>query len=225
MELKQRKKLYTLFSKMTTIFPSFYIIKPYYVVTKESGKPYMAELDEKWIPLLEEFFGEFTVLHVKDIKLVKKVIAGPTRKDDPETFPKLEDQFYHVTNPRELFEVKELFTSRMKSVTDTPKWESFLLSEDPEENEKLLKSLFVDNSYVNFKPKGDEFVPMIILTTSLIPLVSEKNYNNLYYCCKKVIEGLYEIIFDFQFEMFRLYMYHTYIPIEITVGGDNNEES
>lgn len=216
MEKSHVKKLYTLLSKMTNLFTSFYVMKPSYVITKNNEKPFLVELTEDYMELLKELFGDFEILFVHDIKVLKKVLNGPKEKDDLSKFPKLEDQFYVVTNPRETFELRALLGDRLESIKNKDKWESFLLSDDETTHEELVKSIFIDNNYVNFKPKGEIDSPLLILTKALLPLVTEKNCSDLYYAVQEIIEGkLYQIVFDFQHDLFRLYMYHNYIPIEV----------
>lgn len=212
MDPKKVKKIYTLLSKITNIFTSFYVLKNGYILTKDIEKPFLVQIDSEYIELFEELFGKFNIVGVYDIKILKKVLNGPKEKDDPKTFPKLEDQFYLLTLEREINEVKNLLTEMITNINQCETWESFLLSDDEEKNEVLIKSLFTDNNYINFKPKDTEDSPDIILTKSLIPLVTEKNYTSLYYASKKKGDNLYMIIFDLQFELFRLYMYHYYVP-------------
>lgn len=212
MDQKRVKKLYTLLSKMTNVFTSFFVIRNGYILSKDVDKPYLIQIDNGWIELFEELFGKFTVVGVYDIKILKKVLMGPKEKDDPNTFPKLEDQFYHVTLQRELDEIKTLLTTKINDINACQKWESFMLSNDPEKNRAMMVSLFKDNNYVNFTPKDNSDSPDLILTKSLIPLVSEKNYVDLYYSTMKKHTDLYMIVFDLQFELFRLYMFHYYVP-------------
>lgn len=212
MDPKRVKKLYTLLSKITNIFTTFYVFKNGYILTKDLEKPFLVQIENEWVELFEELFGKFDIVCVYDIKILKKVLNGPKPKDDLKTFPKLEDQFYLVIQQREIDEIKNLLIEKVNCINDCDKWESFLLSDDEAKNEVLLKSLFTDNDYINFKPKDNEDGPDIILTKSLIPLVSEKNYTSLYYSSKKKSDDLYLIIFDLQFELFRLYMYHYYVP-------------
>lgn len=212
MDPKHIKKLYTLLSKVTNVFTSFYVIKNGYLLTKDIEKPFLIQLDTEWIDLFEELFGKFTIVGVYDIKVLKKVLNGPKEKDDPKTFPKLEDQFYHVSLQREIDEITKLLTDKITDINSCDKWESFVLSDDEEKNNVLLKALFTDNNYICFKPKDKEESPDIILTKSLIPLVTEKNYTDLYYASMKKYTNLFMIIFDFQFDLFRLYMFHYYVP-------------
>lgn len=212
LDVKKTRMIYGLMSKMTSVFPSFYIIKPNYILSINAEKPFLAEIEDCHVEILNEIFGDFDMVYIKDIKIFKKVIAGPKPKDDPDTWPKLEDISHIVENKREATAAKEMLAARIDSIHLHENWNSFLLSEDPNKNEELLHSLLTDNNYVNFHP-GDSS-PMLILTKSLIPLVTEKNYHDLYYSSRKIIDGLYQIIFDFKFNLFRLYMFHTYIPVE-----------
>ena len=110
--------------------------------------------------------------------------------------------------------VVNLLKDRINEINSCVNWESFTLSNNITDNTKLVLSLFKDNNYINFQPKDNTENPEIILTKSILPLVTEKNYTDLYYTTKKKDSNLYLIVFDFQFSLFRLYMFHYYIPMK-----------
>ena len=117
-----------------------------------------------------------------------------------------------VTSKVETKQLVDLLSKYINEINSISEWDNFLLSDNETENEELILSLFKKNDYINFLPKHSDG-PEIILTKSLLPLVSEKNYTSLYYATKKLRSDLFLIVFDFDFDMFRLYMLHHYIPI------------
>lgn len=214
MDPKDSKKLYSLLSKTSNVFTDIYITVNGYIVTMDIEKPFLIQVDDKWIRLLSELLGQFRIIHIPDLKNFKKAMKGPSAKDDKEDWPKLEDQYYEVVQNDEINGVTSLLTNRINEINSCDNWESFVLSDNADENMKLIRSLFVENNYISFSPKDNSDSPDIIMTKSLIPLVNEKNYTDLYYSTKKIDSDLYMIIFDLQFDLFRVYMYHYYIPFK-----------
>ena len=196
---KDIKKLEKLCIKISNVFTDFYILKNGYLVSLDVTKPFIIQIDEDYVHLFEELCGKFKILHLWDIKNFKK---------------DMNNYISEVTSNTEATKVVNLLSERIDIINKCDKWESFKLSDSDEDNEKLILSLFKKNDYINFKPIDNLDGPEIILTKSLLPLVSEKNYEDLYYASKKLDSDLYAIIFDFKFTMFKLYMVHHYISID-----------
>lgn len=221
MELKEKKNLYEILVKLSNIFNDFYITKNNFVISLDSEKPFLIELNEVTLKLFVQLCGEFKILRIFDLKNFKKALQ---QQIDSEKATKKEinqDKILDINNYYSLVEkeseskkVTNLLDIRMKEINNCKSWEPFVLSQDEEGNAKLIISLFKDNDYITFLPVGTDNSPELILTKSLLPLVSEKNYTNLYYSSQKIDDGLYVIIFDFQFTLFRLYMIHYYIDIK-----------
>ena len=197
MDEKIKKKHDALCVKITQVFTDFYIFKNGYIVSKNIEKPFLIQIDEEQVKWFEELNGDFKILHISDIRKYKKT---------GEFVEKVESK-------SETAKIIQILNERLNSVNQCEKWEKFILSQNDEENEKLILSLFKNNNYIDFKPADTPDGPELILTKSLLPLVSEKNYTDLYYTSKCVGKDLYMIVFDLQFPLFRLYMIHHYIPI------------
>lgn len=228
MDILKLKKLYEVLSKITNVFPTdTYVFKHGYFITNDIEKPFIIQIDTKYIDYLYEITGEFALLKITDIKMFKKALSNiiendkirekiekgtATDKDLKEELP-ITNYFYHVTDSKETSDIVELLTKRINDMNLCTNWEIFALSSNLGDNLKLILSLFKENDYVTFTPKDTEDGPPIILTKSLLPLVSEKNYTNLFYTSRKINDNLFLIIFDFQFDLFRLNMFHYYIPI------------
>ena len=195
---KQKKKLITMCTKISNVFNDFYVLTTGYCISMDIEKPFIVQLDHEYIDLFKGAIGEFTVLHICNVKEFKK---------------ELTDFYEVIISKTDIKKLANLLTERITLINTCDEWEKFLLSDNEEENEKLMLNLFKKNDYINFQPNNSDG-PEIILTKSLLPIVSEKNYTDLYYATKKIQSDLYLIVFDFQFSLFRLYMLHYYIPIK-----------
>lgn len=195
---KQKKRLITMCTKISNVFNDFYVLTTGYCISMDIEKPFIVQLDHEYIDLFKGAIGEFTVLHICNVKEFKK---------------ELTDFYEVITSKTDIKKLANLLTERITLINTCDEWEKFLLSDNEEENEKLMLNLFKKNDYINFQPNNSDG-PEIILTKSLLPIVSEKNYTDLYYATKKIQSDLYLIVFDFQFSLFRLYMLHYYIPIK-----------
>lgn len=212
-EKSTKAKLYGLLVKVTYVFTSFYMTHSGHIVSTDSETPFLIQMDDNCTQLFKDVCGDFKLLHITDVKSFKKALTEPSAKDDPTKWPKLNDHFYIVSSKTETTKVVDTLKEMIENINSCEKWENFVLSDDAEENKNLLKSVFKDNSYVDFLPQDNKDGPEIILTKSLLPLVSEKNYTDLYYSSQKKNSDLYLIVFDLQFTMFRLYALHYYIPM------------
>lgn len=195
---KQKKKLITMCTKISNVFNDFYVLTTGYCISMDIEKPFIVQLNHEYIDLFKGAIGEFTVLHICNVKEFKK---------------ELTDFYEVIISKTDIKKLANLLTERITLINTCDEWEKFLLSDNEEENEKLMLNLFKKNDYINFQPNNSDG-PEIILTKSLLPIVSEKNYTDLYYATKKIQSDLYLIVFDFQFSLFRLYMLHYYIPIK-----------
>lgn len=198
MDDKIKKKHDNLCTKITQVFTDLYITKQGYILSKSKEKPFIIQLDEEQVKWFEEANGEFNILHISKIREYKKTGECVEK----------------VTSKTETSEILQILEERLGYINQCDKWEKFILSQNDDENEKLIMTLFKMNNYIDFHPSDNPSSPELILTKSLLPLVSEKNYTDLYYASKTVGKNLFMIVFDFQFTMFRLYMIHHYIPIK-----------
>lgn len=193
---KQLKKFTNLITKLSNVFSDCYFVKSGYVVTLDVEKPFIVQIDLSYIDMMIDVLGEFGIARIDNLKEFKKDMTT---------------HFYVVKSEKEKNNVLSYIDSKMKQLSDMENWKSFINSK--EDDVEVIESLFKLNTYIEFKP-ADVDGPAIILTKSLIPMVTEKTCDALYYSAKKLADNLYIIIFDFQFELFRLIMFHNYIRIE-----------
>lgn len=198
---KDEKKLLNLCTKMSNVFNDIYILQQGYVLSLDVEKPFIIQLDKEYIDFFEELCGSFKILHLWDIKKFKK-------EKDKDTYIKI------VSSNSETQMVVNKLSEYIENINKCTSWENFTLSDDEDKNAQLLLSLFKNNDYINFKPNDIKESPDIILTKSLLPLVTNKNYTDLYYSTHKIDSDLFLIVFDFDFSLFKLYMCHYYIPIK-----------
>lgn len=195
---KEQKKLYQLCTKISYAYTECYITNQGYILSMDKTKPFVILLEESQLELFTKLCGDFKILHITGIKDFKKDMDTGIEK---------------VTSNAQTKRIIGLLDEYLNNINSCENWESFILSDDEEENQKLLASVFKDNNFVNFKPK-DIDGPDIILTKSLLPNVSATNSSDLYYSTRQINDKLYLITFDFQFDVFRMYMLHFYIKMK-----------
>lgn len=193
------KEFLDICTKITNVYNDFYLFKNGYCVSIDINKPFVVQLDEQQVKYFSDMFGDFKLLHMTDVRKFKK---------------EMDKHFYIVSSNTEYNKVLSVLNNYIEMVTQCDKWEKFILSPDNIENEKMIDSLFKGNNYLNFKPKTNFDGPDIIITKSLLPLVTPKNYSDLYYSARKIDSNLYVIIFDFKFSLFGVYSINYYIPME-----------
>lgn len=228
LDKKQQTSINTLLTKMTYVFTDFYIIATGYVLSMNKDKPFLIEINDDQVNLFKLLLGEFDILHILNSRDFKKAIVSYFELLDNKSDYSSEDEFISFCNicksniqlHYEIIESnlkkKEIINKldeKLNILNSDIEWKSFRLSDDEETNSELMIDIFKNNNYNNFKPV-DSDGPDIILTKSLLPLVNEKNYTDVCYTSSKVDDDLYLIIFDLDFSLFRLYMFHYYIPIE-----------
>lgn len=198
-DTKDQKKFLDVCTKITNVYNNFYLFKNGYCVSTDIEKPFVIQLDEIQIKYFIDTFGEFKLLRITDVRKYKK---------EPDKY------FYKVDSKTEYNRVLSTLTKYLDIINQCDKWEKFILSPDEEKNVEIIESIFKSNDYFKFNPIGDFKGPDVILTKSLFPLVTVKNWADLYYSAKKISDELYVIIFDFQFTMFRVYSVHYYVPVD-----------
>lgn len=228
LDKKQQNAINTLLTKITYVFTDFYIISTGYIISMDKDKPYLIEISDEQVNLFKLLLNEFNILHILNSRDFKKAITSYFELWDNKSDYTSEEEFIshcnicesNIKNHYEIIESnlqkKEIVSkldSKLELLNSNNDWKSFLLSGDEDINAELINDIFKNNNYKNFKPV-DSDGPELILTKSLLPLVTEKNYNNLCYTSSKVDENLYLIIFDLDFDLFRLSMFHYYIPLE-----------
>lgn len=233
---KHMRKLYELLVKIGYVFFSnFYLFRNGYLINLNIEEPFIIQLEEKELNLFKELIGDFSLIHVTEISLLKKslkiqleyqkYLRRKEKTNDIGTWEdfiqneakipyyEAKDQFYHVNDQKEIDQVTELFNNRMTWIGQIENWNKFHFSPDEKENKNLIQEVYTENIYVLFKGEEKD-IPSVIVTKSMFPLVNETNIKNLYYAEKKVNnENLYLIIFDFFFDLFRILSFHFFIPI------------
>ena len=223
-DIKGKKVLHTICIKISNAYNDIYVFKSGHIVSADIEKPFLITLSDSQIKLFKDLVGEFKILHIFDLKGFKKSlkdsISNDKEKDDKETSEKtdksilIENTYTVELTSSENKKILDKLEEWVNNLNKVGSWENFILSDNESDNMKLILSLFKDNNYINFKPKDTDDSPEIILTKSLLPLVSEKNYTQLSYSSIKLDSNLFLIIFNFHFELFDLFMFHYYIPIK-----------
>ena len=228
------KKLYELCTKITYVFTDFYVLKQGYIISLKIDEPFVIELNDNTIKLFQHVHGDdFSILNIENVREYKKCLqyiwfpkkVDESKGDKPitpeelnyrqEHYNELLSHYNVVTSKLVTNTVVGTLERRLRDIRSCDKWDAFILSNKEEENEKIIESIFKNNDYTKFQPIQTPNGPYIILTKSLLPLVSEKNYTDLYYTSKQLSENLFLIIFDFDFSLFRLFMLHHYIQMEL----------
>lgn len=199
MDPKREKKLFNLCTKITNVYTDFYILKTGYILSLDKEKPFLIQLSDDYVSLFNELKEGFKILHITDVRAFKKDMTTCIEE---------------VTIKPEINKITTFLEERLNLINSSSKWEDFKMSDSICDNEKIILSIFKNNDYIEFKPKTEKEIPNLILTKSLLPLVTEKNYTKLYYNTREINKDLYLIIFDFDYDLFRLFMFHYYIPYD-----------
>ena len=218
-DIKEKKALHAICIKISNAYNDIYVFKSGHIVSADIEKPFMITLSDSQVKLFKNLVGEFKILHIFDLKEFKKSLKDSitNEKEDSEKNKKnslIENTYTIELKSSENKKILDKLDEWVNNLNKVGSWEEFILSDNESDNAKLLISLFKDNNYVNFKPKDTDDSPEIILTKSLLPLVSEKNYTQLSYASIKLESNLFLIIFNFHFELFDLFMFHYYVPIK-----------
>ena len=175
----------------------FYILDGTYLYP---GIQSEADLPGKLICEIEEPYKEYlselgivnsSLVYISDVK---------TFKDDTIT-PKT-----IIENETKINEIKKevySFVDNVKKETDT--WNKFEVDTD----------LFFDEKEIIEVQSHKDDIPSVILGIKMIPLISEKNINDIYYVCNNEKTELslpvYYIIIDFHTPHFRIFMKYNYV--------------
>ena len=236
LEKRLLTKLYKILTKLGTLFNEFYITMDGKIVTNDIDKPYYILVEDEYMELFNTIFGEYEIIFIPDFRAFKKCIkelelsykakkASANMSDeemetmavqDEDSVPPMERLPYlykKLEEKHELEEIKKILAERADMVLKAETWKVFQFSSDPSVNEELLTMMFDQNDYVRFSPTDRTDSPDIIMTKALIPLVTMKNIGDLYYNTRQITEEVSLLTFDFFFEMFQLYSFHHYIPI------------
>ena len=206
MDDKNLKALNTLCTKLAQVFNDFYIMKNGYILSNNLDSPYLIKIDDCYVDLFSKLIGDFDIVHILDMRAFKKILSVNEDLSLTKSFYKI------ITLPSQKKEIVSILSKYTDDIKKIDTWLPFKLSDDKDDNEKLINDLFKKNILVNFLPKDNEKGPFIIFSKSLLPLITEKNYTDVEYASFKKMDSLYVIIFQVSLPLFHMYMIHHYIP-------------
>ena len=152
----------------------------------------ICEIEEPYREYLKDLnITDFPLIYINDIKEFKDDIISPKSVIDNET--KL----------NELRKEIQYFVTKVKVNYDI--WNKF----------EVDNGIFFDEKEIIELSSNQETVPSVIIGLKMIPLISEKNIDNLYYVCDseetKISLPLYFVLFDFHTPHFRIMMKYNYV--------------
>lgn len=175
----------------------FYIIDGSYLypgkLSVEEISGYMVcEIEEPYKEYLKEL--EITnekFIYISDIKTFKDDFTAKNIIDNETNYNQIRDEMF----------------SFIDSVKKIPVWNSMNIN---------LDTLFTLKEIVELESNRDD-IPNVIIGNDMLPLVTEKNIQDLYYCCDiEKIElkmKIYKVIFDFTIPHFRLMYKYNYVSV------------
>ena len=195
-------KLKKLLSVIITIFPKdVYILGGLYCFegpeSKElNGGTHFCVLSMEQTQIINEYFHSNGLIFLNDIRKLRTDLG---KESEQEYYIMCEDEM-------KILEIKGLRDEYLKKVQKVKQWKKFHLSENQ------VVAMINDNSRITLF-SDDEEIPEIYITKSLLPAITLKKMDNLYYQVtknKQVKDG-YELIVNFNEEEFQLYMIYTYL--------------
>lgn len=225
-EREQRRKMRVLdklLIKIGTVYTDFYLFKHGYIVSGTSDTSCMIRItNPEYMQYFKDCFGEFSILHIKDSKGLKKylvenatydeVVAG-FAYEDHENYHHT-DYFEEVTTPSLRQGSEKLLQKFQDRINEVVEWADFSSFVTEVGEEKFNRDFYGINSSIEFHPKDNPDSPYVILTKSYFPLMDMKNYQQLHYSSLQVNSDLYNILFHLEYELFDLYMMYYYIQID-----------
>lgn len=202
---KSITKFCNFITKISAIYNDFFILNTGYILSLNIEKPYVFFISDEYMEIFNKIFGEFKILHILDSKTLKKVLS-----EMEDEIPDISSYISREISSSNKMALMIMIQDRLSEIQKCT-WNKFILSNDNDENTKLISSIFDNNDYINFTPKDNLESPDIILTKNILPMVTAKNYTNLYYSSFKKSDSLYVIVFNFKYPPYDLYMVHYYI--------------
>lgn len=196
------KVIRDLLVKVNKVFPTdLYIIHNRLVY---AGPKSEEDISGNYLCILEEKFENSLSSQLKPDKTYY-IDNIKEAKDDFENHIKM------VDNLREVEYIAHKVRALRGLISDITEWTSFKDIVDENNQADFLK-LFTDNDTIELCDIKNN-TPSVTIGKSLLPLVTEKNYENLFYNIFKSEKGnLYIITFNFHFTHFQLYMMYYFIP-------------
>ena len=186
-------------TKISAIYSDFFILNTGYILSLNIEKPYVFFISDEYMEIFNKIFGEFKILHILDSKTLKKVLSE-MGDEIPDISPYISIEISSSNKMALMIMIQDRLSEIQKCT-----WNKFILSDDNDDNAKLISSIFDNNDYINFTPKDNLESPDIILTKNILPMVTSKNYTNLYYSSFKKSDSLYVIVFNFKYPPYDLY--------------------
>lgn len=201
-EKGDEKVIRDLLVKINKVFPvDLYIIHNRLIYAGPKSEEsisgnYLCILEEKFEKALGSQLQCNKTYYVDDVR---------EAKDDFENHVKMLDD---ISNVEYIVHRVRALRGVLSMITD---WISFKEVVDEDNQTDFLK-LFTNNDTIELKDIKNN-TPSVTIGKSLLPLVTEKNYENLFYNIYKSDDSdLYIITFNFHFTHFQLYMMYYFIP-------------
>lgn len=201
-EKGDEKVIRDLLVKINKVFPvDLYIIHNRLIYAGPKSEEsisgnYLCILEEKFEKALGSQLQCNKTYYVDDVR---------EAKDDFENHVKMLDD---ISNIEYIIHRVRALRGVLSMITD---WISFKEVVDEDNQTDFLK-LFTNNDTIELKDIKNN-TPSVTIGKSLLPLVTEKNYENLFYNIYKSDDSdLYIITFNFHFTHFQLYMMYYFIP-------------
>lgn len=201
-EKGDEKVIRDLLVKINKVFPvDLYIIHNRLIYAGPKSEEsisgnYLCILEEKFEKALGSQLQCNKTYYVDDVR---------EAKDDFENHVKMLDD---ISNVEYIIHRVRALRGVLSMITD---WISFKEVVDEDNQTDFLK-LFTNNDTIELKDIKNN-TPSVTIGKSLLPLVTEKNYENLFYNIYKSDDSdLYIITFNFHFTHFQLYMMYYFIP-------------
>ena len=210
---KEEKKFYDIFTKVKRVFTTdIYIVNCEEIYPGEKSAlnlsgSFVLELPNEFQEILKKAFrndaGEIQKrIFIENIDEFKKGLV-PYKSYESD----LEAKSYDETT----FKMRSSF-AKFKSSNNI--WGKFRLSENDEENEKLMNRFFEDKLVVNLKDPSGKY-PDVMIGCSFLPSVTGKLVDDLYYSIdlfeELKTETIYSLRFLFEFSHYTMYCQYFYI--------------
>lgn len=196
--MKQEKPIFKdLFTKLQKVFTKDAYIIDHQIVTagdlssEECNGFFLCELNERYRDEFTVCYPNKNLLYIDDLR---------SAKDEPDNHIK------EVTNILEIDKINHRFEKLANTDFDKSlKWGSFSDFKDQ------FDDLFNNKKVVLLKPVNH---PYLIISSSLLPLVGEKNAEDVEYVFQELEDGVCKVIFKFDFGIFQVWYNYYYLNID-----------
>ena len=133
-------------TKISAIYSDFFILNTGYILSLNIEKPYIFFISDEYMEIFNKIFGEFKILHILDSKTLKKVLSE-MEDEIPDISPYISREISSSNKMALMIMIQDRLSEIQKCT-----WNKFILSDDNDENAKLISSIFDNNDYINFIP-------------------------------------------------------------------------